>query len=180
MQHLFQLLQTNTQRWICKPMCMLHVRVFVCIGYLQHPISYEPGALTKAYRYMHFIIHTHAHKTYVHIWLLAHVLFQPPPHPTPHTPKHIHLLQIQALLVTGVYACVTKWSAGSKRTVMKNVQNYIPTYPRHAKEGTCDISGFLTEGTLSPTLSLCYYYYWCCICLYPSIIIFHNECLGYY
>ena len=32
---------------------------------------------------------------------------------------------------------------------MKNVQSYIPTYPRHVKEGTCDISGFLAEGTLT-------------------------------
>ena len=24
-----------------------------------------------------------------------------------------------------------------------------------------------------------YYYYWCSICLYPSVIIFHCECLGY-
>ena len=24
-----------------------------------------------------------------------------------------------------------------------------------------------------------YHYYWCCICLYPSITIFHYECLGY-
>ena len=32
---------------------------------------------------------------------------------------------------------------------------------------------------LHVSLTYYYYYYWCSICLYPSVIIFHYECLGY-